>query len=438
MSAVLYEREVAVPVGTAGPTALAAVEQGVQEALGAGEVAIRMAVTSSSAREYRCEVGLVAGLSATQVPSMFKFARRPLENTSAFNCVLLVPTGVGAEIGGHAGDATPVAALLAAACDTLITHPNVVNASDIIDIPANALYVEGSVIARLLMGVVGLQRARNNRMLVVLGHHDDELFVNAAINSVNAARASYGLAVPAIVRLGPQFEMESKYSHSGRAAGRIRGLDSLLSVLEERREDFDAVAISTQIGVPPGYHAEYFESNGEMVNPWGGVEAMLTHAISTIFDVPSAHAPMLETLEIANSDPGVVDPRMAAEAVSLALIQCVLKGLQRSPSIVTGDAALNHSSTVTAADVSCLVIPDGCLGIPVLAALEQGIKVIAVTENRNLMQNDLDRLPWQEGQFYRAANYWEAAGVMSALKAGVDPLSVRRPIISAPVLYPGN
>ena len=371
-------------------------------------------------------------------PSIFQFARRPLENTTAFNCVLLVPTGVGAEIGGHAGDATPVAALLAAACDTLITHPNVVNASDIIDIPANALYVEGSVIARLLMGTVGLQRARNNRMIVVLGHHEDELFVNAAINSVNAARATYGLAVPAIVRLGPEFEMESEYTQSGRAAGRIRGLDFLIDALNQRRTEFDAVAISSQIGVPPGYHAEYFESNGEMVNPWGGVEAMLTHAVSTIFDVPSAHAPMLETQEIANSDPGIVDPRMAAEAVSLALIQSVLKGLQRSPSIVTDGAALNHPAALTAADISCLVIPDGCLGLPVLAALEQGINVIAVAENRNLMQNDLDCLPWRQGQFYRVENYWEAAGVMSALKAGIDPASVRRPIRPAPVHHWGG
>lgn len=438
MSAVLYERDLAVPAGPQGASLLAVVEGGIQEALGSDEVPVRMAVTSSSTREFCCEIGLASGLPGPTFPSIFRFARRPVENTAAFNCVLLVPTGVGAEIGGHAGDATPVAALLAAACDTLITHPNVLNASDIIDIPASSLYVEGSVIARLLMGVAGLQRARNNRMIVVLGHHDDELFVNAAINSVNAARATYGLAVPAIVRLGPEFEMESEYTLSGRAAGRIGGLESLIDVLKERRDEFDAVAISSQIGVPSGYHTEYFESNGEMVNPWGGVEAMLTHAISTIFDVPSAHAPMLETQEIANSDPGIVDPRMAAEAVSLALIQSVLKGLQCSPGIVTDGAALNHPGAITAADISCLVIPDGCLGIPVLAALEQGIKVIAVTENRNLMQNDLDRLPWRQGQFFRVENYWEAAGVMSALKSGISPYAVRRPIRPAPVFYPGN
>jgi hypothetical protein len=87
-----------------------------------------------------------------------------------------------------------------------------------------------------------------------------------------------------------------------------------------------------------------------------------------------------------------------------------------------------HHSVLTAADISCLVIPDGCLGLPTLAALEQGIKVIAVRENENLMRNDLADLPWAAGQFYQVNNYWEAAGVLIALKAGVSPGAVRRPI----------
>ena len=64
--------------------------------------------------------------------------------------VLIVPTGLGAEIGGHAGDANPVAKLLGACCDKLITHPNVVNGSDINEMPENALYVEGSILDRFL------------------------------------------------------------------------------------------------------------------------------------------------------------------------------------------------------------------------------------------------------------------------------------------------
>ena len=82
----------------------------------------------------------------------------------------------------------------------------------------------------------------------------------------------------------------------------------------------------------------------------------------------------------------------------------------------------------TASDVSCLVIPDGCLGLPTLAALEQGIPVIAVRENRNKMKNDLSSLPWASGQFHQLENYWEAAGVIAAMRAGIDPVSVRRPL----------
>ena len=82
--------------------------------------------------------------------------------------MFLVPTGINATIGGHAGDAGPVARLFASVCDTLILHPNVVNASDINEMPENSLYVEGSVICRLLMGTVGLLRVRSNRVLVVI------------------------------------------------------------------------------------------------------------------------------------------------------------------------------------------------------------------------------------------------------------------------------
>lgn len=44
----------------------------------------------------------------------------------------------------------PVAALAASVVDTLVTHPNLLNASDIMELPANAFYVEGSVTSRLM------------------------------------------------------------------------------------------------------------------------------------------------------------------------------------------------------------------------------------------------------------------------------------------------
>ncbi len=444
-TAELYERELIVPTDGLDADLLPQLRKAVTEQLPADEIPIRLAVTGkvripNSGQEGRhCEIGLLRGLDGRRRPaSIFDLDRRALENAQQFNAVLLVPTGVGAEIGGHAGDAMPVAALLASVCDTLVTHPNVVNASDVIEMPANCLYVEGSVIARLLQGQLGLQRVRNNRLLVVLGPHDDELFVHAAINSINAARTSYGLVRPQVLRLEQGLQMDSRYARSGRAAGRVRGLEPLFAELDRRRSQYDAVAITSLIDVPAGYHFEYFDRMGDMVNPWGGVEAMLTHTVSALYDVPSAHAPMLESREIANADPGVVDPRMAAEAVSLAMIQCILKGLQRSPRLITEPEARRHHSVLNTADVSCLVIPDGCVGLPTLAALEQGITTIAVRENRNLMSNDLTELPWTPGQLHIVENYWEAAGVMAALRAGVDPAAVRRPLTGAEITGPSG
>ena len=95
---------------------------------------------------------------------------------------------------------------------------------------------------------------------------------------------------------------------------------------------------------------------------------------------------------------------------------------------------MQRPGVLTASEISCLVIPDGCLGLPTLAALEQGIPVIAARENRNVMRNDLTALPWAAGQLQIVENYWEAAGVLAALRAGIAPESVRRPLSAATVV----
>ena len=399
-----------------------------------GQTPIRFAVSGSSQHSFRYEIGILEGAGPSG-PSMFDLHPRSDEDTSAFNAALVVPTGIGAEIGGHAGDATPVARLLASVCDTLITHPNVVNASDLNEMPENGLYVEGSLLSRFLMGAIGLRRVRSNRVLVIIDAHPNERFARATVNAVNAARATYGLRCPRVVVLDPPLPVRGEYTQSGRAAGTVEDLERVFEVLDTHRGEYDAVALSTLVDVDVP-HESYFSSRGEIVNPWGGVEAMLTHAISTLYNVPSAHAPMMESTEVANIDPGVVDPRMAAEVISLTFLQSVLKGLHTAPRIAVGPAGgeiQRGGHTLTARDVSCLIIPDGCIGLPTLAALEQGIPVIAVRENRSLMRNDLTQLPWATDQLHVVENYWEAVGLMAALKEGMSPGSVRRPLRDVPI-----
>ena len=112
------------------------------------------------------------------------------------NVVFIVPTGIGAEIGGHSGDATPAAKLIASVCDTLIVHPNVVNASDINEMTENMLYVEGSILDRFLEGQAGLEEVYNNKILLAV----NSPIKTEIINSVSGSRATIGADID-IVKL---------------------------------------------------------------------------------------------------------------------------------------------------------------------------------------------------------------------------------------------
>ena len=84
---------------------------------------VRMALSGKDDRLV-VELGIIRG-SDVDPGALCSFRKRVLENTDTFNTVMIIPTGVGAELGGHAGDACPAARLLAEACDTLVLHPNV-------------------------------------------------------------------------------------------------------------------------------------------------------------------------------------------------------------------------------------------------------------------------------------------------------------------------
>lgn len=432
----LSEKEIPIPLSPGHRNLISHIQQAVASTLESDAVPIRVAITQMNDAGYQCEVGTLEGADTKAIQSLdpiFRFVPRKIERTDAFNAVFLVPTGIGSAIGGHAGDATPAARVLATACDRLITHPNVVNASELNEMPENALYVEGSAITRLMMGTAALQPVRANRVLVIIDAHEIEMFANDTVNAVSAARATYGLDCPMVVKLDPPLRMEGKFTATGTAAGEVEGLERVCGVLDEHRGEFDAMAIASVINVDDDYHERYFHCDGEMTNPWGGVEAMLTHALTMLYDIPTAHSPMLESHKVADFDLGIVDPRLAAEAVALTFVQCMLKGLHRSPRIVTDPDAMREAGLLSAADVSCLVIPDKCVGLPTLAALEQGIPVIAVRENTNFMKNDLQALPWAPGQLHLVENYWEAVGVLTALKSGISPDSLRRPLAATRV-----
>ena len=227
MSLQLTERRISIPAVSDHLNMIAKIQNSVSLHLEDGTIPVRFAITSMDENNYQCEFGMLSGVdapTANRLESIFRFQPRKFERTDEFNAVFLVPTGIGSEIGGHAGDATPTARVLAEACDRLITHPNVVNASDLNEIPENALYVEGSAITRMMMGTAALQQVRSNRVLVIIDDHEIEMFANDTLNAVSAARATYGFNCPKVVKLNPPLHMTAEFAKSGRAAGKVLSL----------------------------------------------------------------------------------------------------------------------------------------------------------------------------------------------------------------------
>jgi len=308
------------------------------------------------------------------------------------NVVLIMPTGLGLELGGHAGDGNPVAKLLASTCDNLITHPNVVNASDINEMTDNTLYVEGSMLDRFLEGEIELQKVKSNKVLVVF----NSPIKDENVNAVNAARATIGLDAE-ILTLSTPLQMIAKIV-DGKATGDVVGWEALIK--QVKKYDFDALAISTPITVEKEIAVQYLEKDMG-VNPWGGVEAVLSKLVGKALNKPVAHAPIeAEWVEKDAYTPPVVDPRKAAEVVSTCYIHCVLKGLHKAPRIGKG---------LSYRDIDVMVSPDNCWGRAHEACNKKSeIPIIAV----------------------RNSNYLEAAGILLAMKEGISLESLRRPLKS--------
>lgn len=420
-----YEKHIAI----ARDHRLSQIHAAINAALQANETPIRFAVVDSDSTTLHCEVGILQGAPTRSAEGIFAFQKRPFERSEKFTAMMMVPTGIAASVGGDAGDAQAAARLLAASCDCLITHPNAVNGSDIMEAPPNALYVEGSTFSRLIMGSIGLIPTRKNKILLAVDGRAKKYqeLVDLSINSASAARLGLGANIDVVV-VNPPLTTTATMVQSGRATGELKKFERLTNALDTYQTDYDAFAISSVINTVHQTILSYYRGETS-VNPFGGAEALMTHALSLLYNKPIAHSPMNPTIKLHLTYAwGVVEPPLASEAISKTYLHCILKGLHQSPRILNQSAAWNVPGAISVADVNCLVQPDRCVGLPTLAALAQGIPVIAVNDETNIMKNDLEQLPWNPGQLLRSANYIEAAGMVTALRAGISLDTVLRPI----------
>jgi hypothetical protein len=341
--------------------------------------------------------------------------------------VNLVPTGIGCSIGGFAGDAGPVTQLLAAAADYLVTHPNAVNASDFIGLTGdNILYTDGRTLDLFCRGLVDLHLPYSNKVGVIV-EKSEPAKLDVIFNIVNAVRAVHGVDIIDVVVTEEPIGGRCIENKSGAFCGTVDNPRAVLRACDRLiAAGADAIAITSSVqDLPMDRYASHFE--GEYANPVGGVEAIISYMITSNFHLPSAHAPLINARDFKLKH-SVVDARGAGEFASTSGLACVLIGLRRAPQIKP-KAHCRVSDVVNVNNVSAIVVPASCLGgIPVLSAQKFGIPVVAVRENRTILNVTREALGLQN--VIEVGSYAEAAGTLLALNKGISPLSLKRPLLT--------
>lgn len=333
-----------------------------------------------------------------------------------YTVILIIPTGIGAAIGGYAGDALPVARIISQVCDRLITHPNVMNGASLYWNIPNAFYVEGYGLDKFAAGEWGLRPVRSNRVGLLLDQGIEPELMLRHLQVADAARATLGLNITNHVITDAPLNVELRTSPSGTSWGTIGNPDSLLRAAEKLivQEKAQAIAVVTRFPDDMDETAMQNYRQGQGVDPLAGAEAVISHLLVRTFKIPCAHAPALSPAPTATN----LSPRAAAEELGYTFLPCVLVGLSNAPQFIINTESYQPLSTDLWADqVDALIIPDtSCGGSALLSLSQNQCQIITVTENKTLLQVSAPMLKIPSLQ---VNSYLEAVGLLVAHKAGI-------------------
>ena len=334
--------------------------------------------------------------------------------------VMVVPTGIGCEIGGFAGDAIPSARLLASASGCLITHPNVMNGASLYWVDSRIHYVEGFGLDRFVSGDWHLRPVRRQRIGLLLDAGIEAELAQRQIQVLEGCRASLGLDIGPVITSDAPLEVSLEQGKSGASwdAWEDPMLFCALVNASSRQVQPRLPCCSLPDDIDTEQLAAYRQGSG--VDALAGAEAVISHLLVRHLKIPCAHAPALAPLPL---DPQL-DPRAAGEELGHTFLACVLVGLSRAPDLVS-EGACRHGD-LTADQIGAIVAPQGALGgEAVLACLERQVPLITV-ENRSVLSVTSDALALGPDGL-RARSYSEAAGLLLALREGLAPESLVRP-----------
>lgn len=292
----------------------------------------------------------------------------------------IVPTGVGASIGGFAGDASSWARKFAKK-SKLIVNPNVVNAGGFSGITENMFYVEGYSLDEFFKGNLALVPSFENKIGLVFDKAIPQDVLNVHINTMNAVKCVYGVNILGYEitkdNVGVEFVMED----CGISTGTVRNPQTMLNSAKLLLEKgCEAIALICLFDDPENENLGY--ASGIGTDPVGGVEAVLSHYISKELKIPCAHSPAFVDYSIYSD---LVDIRSASEYITPTFLPCILLGLNQAPKLAQQGIKIDN--------LDYLIMPYNCLGsTPVFEALKRGITIYAVKENSTVLNIPPDKI----------------------------------------------
>ncbi|WYL99363.1 MAG: DUF3326 domain-containing protein [Gloeotrichia echinulata DVL01] len=341
---------------------------------------------------------------------------------SPYTAVLIIPTGIGAAIGGYAGDALPVAKVLAQVCDRLITHPNVLNGASLYWNIPNSFYVEGFGLDKFAAGCWGLRPVRSNKIGLLLDQGIEPDLRLRHLQAADAARATLGLTITDYVITDAPLNVQLQIAPSGASWGTIGNPDSLLRAAEKLIKKTGAEAIAVVARFPDNLDEEAAQNyrHGKGVDPLAGAEAVISHLLVRTFQIPCAHSPALASVP---PDPNL-SPRSAAEELGYTFLPSVLVGLSRAPQFIIEKGLSPYlQEDIWADQVDVAIAPATACGSSALLTLSQKrCQIITVEENKTQINVPAQALGIKAIQ---VNSYLEAVGVLVALKTGINPLTLR-------------
>ncbi len=294
----------------------------------------------------------------------------------------IVPTGVGASIGGYAGDASVYARKFAKK-SKLIVNPNVVNAGCFSGITDNMLYTEGYTLDSFFKDEINLCPSYNNKVGIIYDKAIPQDVLNVHINTQNAVQTVYGVNIHSYEITEENAGVEFFVTNEGISTGTVNNISTVEKACKNLiNKGCNAIAIVC-LFKDDNQNEEY--ASGQGVDPVGGVEAIISHDISKKFKIPCAHSPAFIDYQIY---PDLINPKAASEYITPTFLPCILLGLSQAPLITT-----NKNEGINISNLDYLIMPYNSLGsIPVYEALKRKIKIFAVLENKTELDITKEKL----------------------------------------------